>query len=75
MCHIIVLHLIVLLFPHLFVTTNPGGVETYCLQTVVAAAECSFHIRDPVAAGGGTVADIDVFLRILVDASSKIVLC
>ena len=29
------LHLIILHFPPLFVTTSPGGGETYCLQTVV----------------------------------------
>ena len=37
-CHIYFKHWIVLNFTPLFVTTSPGVVETYCLQTVVAAA-------------------------------------
>ena len=35
------LHLLVLHFPPLVVTTNPGGGETGLIQTVVAASVCS----------------------------------
>ena len=66
MCRIIFLHLIVLHCPPLFVTTNLGGVETYCLQTVVASAEYSFHGHDTVDAGFGAVAAVDVVSKTLV---------
>ena len=61
MSHIF-LHLIVLHFPPLFVTTSPGGVETYLLQTVVDAADCYFRGRNTVAAVFGAVAYIGVVL-------------
>ena len=55
-------------------TTNPGGVEKYFFQTVVAAVKCSFHSRDTVAAGVGTISSVDVVLQTLVGAASRIVL-
>ena len=51
MCHKKFLHLLVLHFLPLFVTTNPGGGGTGFLQTVVAAAVCSVPVCDTVAAG------------------------
>ena len=68
------LHLIVLHFLPLCVTNNPGGVEKYFFQTVVAAVKCSFHSRDTVAAGVGTISSVDVVLHTLVGAASRIVL-
>ena len=46
-----VLHLLVLHFPLLVITTSPGGGETGLLQTVVSFAVCSIPGRDTVAAG------------------------
>ena len=74
-CHIYFKHWIVLHFPPLFVTANLGGVETYFLQTVVAAAECYFHVRNTVATGFGAVADVDVVLPTFVGSALRIVLC
>ena len=45
------LHLPVLHFPLLIVTTNPSGGETGLLQTVVAEDACSSPGRDTVADG------------------------
>ena len=62
-------------FTLLFATTRPGGCETYCLQTVVAVAECYFHSRDTVVSEVGMVAAVGVVLRTLVGAESRIALC
>ena len=45
------LHLLVLHFLPLVVTTNPGGDETGLLRNMVAAALCSVPGRDTVSAG------------------------
>ena len=61
MCHKTFLHLLVLDFPPLIVTTSPGGGETGFLQTVVAAAVCSVPYRYNFvtgAAGYGVVAAV-----------------
>ena len=44
-----VLHLLVLYFPPLIVTTSPGGGGIGLLKNVVASAVCSFPGRDTVA--------------------------
>ena len=62
------LHLLVLHFPPLVVTTNPGGGETGLIQTVVADSVCSVPGRDTVVsvdAGAGMVAAICVLLLAL----------
>ena len=69
------LHLIVLHFLALFVTTSPGGDETYCLQTVVYDSGWYFHVRDTVAIGVGMIAADVVFLQTIVGNASHIVLC
>ena len=51
MCHKMFLHLLVLHFPPLIVTTNPGGGETGLLQTVVADAVCSVPGCNTVSVG------------------------
>ena len=51
MCHKKFLHLLVLHFPPLVVTTNSGGGETGLLQTVVADAVYSAPVRDTVDIG------------------------
>ena len=66
MCHKKFLHLLVLHFLPLIVTTNPGGGEKGLLQTVVAAAVCSVPVHDTVsdrAAGSGMVSDVGGALR------------
>ena len=63
------LHLIVPHFLPLCVTTNPGGVDKYFFQTVVAAAKCSFHIHNTVDAGVGMIVAVDVVLQTLVGAA------
>ena len=55
MCHKKLLHLLVLHFPPLIVTTNPGSGETGLLQTVVAAALCSVFSHNTVAVGDDMV--------------------
>ena len=52
MCHKTFLHLLVLNFPPLIVTTNPSGGDTGLLQTVVAEDVYSAPGRDTVADGG-----------------------
>ena len=52
MCHKRFYHLLVIHFPHLIVTTSPGGDEIGLLQTMVAAAMCSVPFHNNVAAGG-----------------------
>ena len=71
LCQKTFLHLLVLHFPPLFVTTIPGGGDTYWLQPVVAVAECSFHSRNTVAAGVGMVDSVGVDLQNLVGAASR----
>ena len=71
-CVTLFLHFIVLHFLPLFVTTSSGGVETYCLQIVVANAGCSLHCRNTVAAGVGLVTDVGVILQTLVGSASLI---
>ena len=51
MCHEKFLHLLVLYFLPLIVTTIPGGVATVLLQTVVADAVCSVPVRNTVDVG------------------------
>ena len=51
MYHRIFLHLLVIHFPPLVVTTKPGGGEIGLLQTVVADTVCSVPVRDTVASG------------------------
>ena len=68
------LHLIVIHFPPLFVTTSPSGGDTYCLQNVVAASDFSFHGRDTLISGVGGVAAAGVVLQNLVVAASRIAL-
>ena len=65
LCHKTFLHLLVLHFSPLIVTTNPGGGETVLLQTVVYASVCSVPVHDTVAvgdAGYGMVADVGGYL-------------
>ena len=78
MCHKKILHLIVLHFPLLIVTTNLGGGEIGLLQTVVYVAVCSVPIRNTVAAGAyeaGMVDAVDVSLQTCVGTPSRIVPC
>ena len=59
-------HLLVLYFPPLIVTTNPGGGETGFIQTVVAASVCSILGRNTVSAGAngsGMVASVGGSLK------------
>ena len=61
MCHKQFLHLLVIHFPPLIVTTNPGGDDTCLIQTVVSAAVCSVPCHNTVAggdAGDGIVAAV-----------------
>ena len=70
------LHLLVLYFPPLIVTTNPVGGETDFLQTVVAVAVCSVPSHDTVAdgaAGDGIVAAVGESLQNTSGASLIIV--
>ena len=70
------LHLLVIHFPPLIVPTNPIGVETGLIQTVVAAAVCSVPVHDDVAAGdsgAGMVADVGGDLQNPAGASLQIV--
>ena len=46
-----VLHILVLNFLPLIVTTNPGGGEISLLQNLVSTVVCSVPIRDTIAAG------------------------
>ena len=69
------LHLLVLHFPPLIVTTSPGGGEIGFLQTVVDVAVCSVPGRDTVAAGAGMVAAVGVVLQTPVGSASIIVPC
>ena len=67
MCHKRFLHLLVLHFQPLIVTTSPGGGETCLLQTVVAASVCSILGRNTVSAGAngsGMVASVGGSLKI-----------
>ena len=61
-------------FLPLIVTTRPGGGETDWLQNVVAVAVCSVPERDNVSAGDGMVTSVDVALKNLVGAASRITL-
>ena len=66
MCHKTFLHLLVLHFLPLIVTTRPSGGEKDLLQTVVASAVCYFPFRDTVVAGSsgdGMVADVGGALK------------
>ena len=65
MCHKKFLHLLVLHFPPVIVTTNPDGGKTGLLQTVVADAVCYVLGRDTFDAGAGMVAAICVLLLAL----------
>ena len=56
MCHKKHLHLLVLHFPPLIVTTSPGGGERSLLQTVAVADLRSVLCRNTVSAGAGIVA-------------------
>ena len=72
------LHLLVLHFPPLVVTTNPGGGETGLIQTVVADSVCSVPGRDTVVsvdAGAGMVAAIGGSLQTPAGAALRIVPC
>ena len=76
MCHKEFLTWLVLHFPPLIATTNPGGDDTALLQTVVAAAVCSVPVHDDVAAGdygAGMVADVGGDLQNPAGASLQIV--
>ena len=76
MCHKKFLYLLVLHFPPLIVTTNPGGGEKGLLQTVVDAAVCSIPGRDTVDAGAdgaGMVAAVGGVLQTTAGAALQIV--
>ena len=78
MCHKKFLHLIVLHFTPLIVTTNPGVGETGLLQTVVDDAVCSVPSRDTVAAGdsgAGMVATFGKDLQTRTGTALRIVPC
>ena len=75
MCHKKCLHLLVLHFPPLIVTTNPGSGETGLLQTVVAAAVCSVPGRETVADRAGMVAAVGGALQNPAGAALRIVPC
>ena len=62
MCQKKHLHLLVLHFPPLIVTTSPGGGETGLLQTLVAVAMCSVPGLNTVAAGSGIVSAAGISL-------------
>ena len=64
------LHLLVLHFPPLIVTTSPGGGDTYWLQTVVSVDVCSIPSRDTVANRVGLVDAVGVALKHSVGAVS-----
>ena len=71
-------HLLVLQFPPLIVTTNPGGDDTGLLQTVVADVLCSVPGHDtvaPGATGSGMVAAVGGSLKTLNGAALRIVPC
>ena len=73
-----VLHLLVLHFPPLIITNNPGGGETGLLQTVVAAAVCYVTGRNTVTdgdAGDDTVAAVGGSLQTPTGAALRIVSC
>ena len=74
LCQKTFLHLLVLHFPPLFVTTIPGGGETDWLQTVVAFAVCYVPGIDTVATGDSIVAGVGVALQNLVGTASRIAL-
>ena len=75
MCHKKFLHLLVLHFPPLVVTTNSGGGETDLLQIVINFAVCSVPGRDTFSTGAGMVSAVGVALQTPVCAASKNVLC
>ena len=75
MCHKKLLHLLVLHFPPLIVTTNPGSGETGLLQTVVAAAVRSAPGRKSVADRAGMVAAVGGSLQTPAGAALRIVPC
>ena len=75
MCHKKFLHLLVLHFPPLIATTNPGGDETGLLQIVVAADVCSVPRRDTVDAGAGMVAAVGGALKTPAGTALQIVSC
>ena len=74
LCVTISLYLIVLHFLPLFFIYIPGGGESCCLKTMVAADDCSPHGRDTLFSGVGTVASVRVFLRNIVGTTSQIAL-
>ena len=72
------LHLLVLHFPPLIVTTNPGGGETVLLQTVVTADFCSVPSLDTVsvvASGDGMVSAVGGDFKTPAGAALQIVPC
>ena len=75
MCHKKFLHLLVLHFPPLNITTIPGGGETGFLQTVVAVDMCYVPGRNTVASGAGIVSAVGGALQTPVGAESLIVPC
>ena len=75
MCHKKLLHLLVIHFPPLIVTTSPGGGEMYFFQTVVAVDVCSVPVCDTVAPEAIMVASVGVDFQTPVGAASRIVLC
>ena len=73
-----VLHLLVLHFPPLIVTTSPGGGDIGLLKDVVASAVSSFPGRDTVddeAAGDDMVAAVGGSLKTPAVAALLIVPC
>ena len=73
MCHKRFLHLPVIYFYPLIVTTRLSDGETDFLQTLVAVAVCSVPVRDNVADGSCIVAAVGVTLQTHVCAASRIV--
>ena len=72
MCHTKFLHLLVLQFPPLIVTTSPGGVESGLLQTMFSVDVNSVPDRDTAASGDVMVTDVGGDLQTPVGFASQI---
>ena len=74
-CHKKFLHLLVLHFPPLIVTTISGAGDTDLFQTVVAVSVCSIPCLNTVAAGSGIVDDVGGYFQTPIGAALQILPC